>query len=595
LPWEAWTTLAVLAMGTVAMARNWAGPDVVLVGSLVILCTIGAAAGSGRVPTAAEAFSHLGNEGLLTIAALFVVAAGLTRTGAMRMVLMPLLGKPDSSLAAQARLLPPVMVLSAFMNNTPIVAMMIPVVVDWSRRIGLAGSRLLMPLSFAAILGGMCTLIGTSTNLAVYGLLDPATQEALGLFGLAWVGLPVAAAGLIYLMLAGRLLPKREDPVQSLEDAKQYTVEMLVVDGGAMDGKTIEKAGLRSLPGLYLMEVQRGDEALMAVGPEHVLHGGDRLIFVGDVSAVVELRKMRGLTVATDQVFKLSDAGRRRHLVEAVVSQQCPLIGKTVREGRFRTTYEAAIISVHRGGRHLEQKVGDIVLRPGDTLLLETQPGFVDRQRNRRDFYLVSAVDDSQPLRHDRAAVALAALALMVILAATGALSLLNAALVAAGLMVLLRCCTATDARASVDWRVLIVIGAALGLGDAMNQSGLADVIAHDLIVAAGAMGTYGILAGIFITASVLSLFITNVGAAVLVFPIIGAAATELQCDPLPLAVTLMIGASTSFATPIGYQTNLMVLGPGGYRFNDYLRLGLPLTVVTLIVTVLVTPIVFPL
>ncbi len=591
MAWEAWVTLAVLAAVLLGLVRNWAGPDVLLLGAMTLLMSLSLF--SDRMPQPAEIVAGFGNPGAVTVGVLFVVAAGLTQTGAMQTLMQPILGRPGSLGWAQSRLMLPVAAGSAFLNNTPIVAMLLPVVSDWAKKIGVSPSRLLIPLSYAAIAGGMCTLIGTSTNLLVYGLLIGDGLE-LGLFTIGLVGLPVAVVVLLYCLTAGRwLLPERKAAIQLDDDPRSYTVEMIVQPGSGLVGKSIEAAGLRSLPGLYLSEIDRDGQVMPAVGPETKLHSEDRLIFVGVLESVIDLRKIRGLAVATDQVFKLDAPQGHRRLIEAVVSRSCPLIGQTIRSGRFRSQYGAVVIAVARDGERLTGKIGDIQLHSGDVLLLEGDASFLQRQRNSRDFYLVSGVDAASPPRHDKLWIALGILSLFVVGMATGWVSPLNGALLAAAGMGLTGCITATAARQSIDWSVLLVIAAALGIGMAVHASGLAHGIAVVVLNMVGENPWLALVA-IYLLTNLFTEAITNNAAAVLIYPIAKALAVDLDVDFLPFAIVIMIAASASFATPIGYQTNLMVYGPGGYRFTDYLRIGLPLNLLVLIVAIALTPLFFP-
>lgn len=588
MPWEAWTTLGILGTMFGLMACTRIGPDVILCGGLTLLVTL-------RIITPEEAIAGLANEGMVTIGVLFIVAAGLRETGAMHVAALRLLGRPSSPAMAQVRLMAPVATLSAFMNNTPLVAMMLPVVSDWARQCRLSASKLMIPLSYAAILGGTCTLIGTSTNLVVYGLLRTTTDlPALRMFDLTWVGLPCAVVGISYILLTSRwLLPERRPAISPLDDPREYTVEMRVTPDSPLIGQTIEQAGLRHLPGVYLMEINREKEVLAAVAPEERLQANDQLVFVGVVDSVVDLQRLRGLVPATDQVFKLAGPRSQRCLIEAVVSDTCPLVAQTVRDGRFRTLYNAVVIAVARNGERLRQKIGDIVLHPGDTLLLEAGPWFVQRQRNSRDFFLVSRVEDSTPPRHERAWIAWAILAGMVSTVTLGWLSMLNASMLAAGLMLLTGCCTSTIARRSVDWQVLLVIAASFGMEQALRKSGAAHAMTSALLGLTNA-NPWLALAMVYGATMLLTELISNNAAAALMFPIALATATALQVSPMPFMIVLTMAASYGFATPIGYQTNLMVYGPGGYRFTDYTRLGLPLNVLLWAMTVLITPLVWP-
>jgi di/tricarboxylate transporter len=601
MTWEAWITLATVLLVLVALAKNLAGPDIILTGGMVVLMTAGLF--SDRLPSAGQMAAFFGNDGLLTVGVLFVVAAGLTETGGMNIVSEPLLGRPRSLRDAQLRMMLPVAGISALLNNTPVVAMFKPIVQDWSRSAGLPASKLFIPLSYAAVLGGCCTLIGTSTNLVVQAMMiaaqrtDP-TMPTFSMFTLAPVGLPLAVIGLGYIVLvSSRLLPDRQSAVAGMEDTRQYTVEMMVEPKSAVDGQTIEAAGLRHLPGVYLSSIERDGSALVAVGPETRLQGNDRLIFVGVVESVVDLRNVRGLVTATNQVFKLSAPEYRRCMVEAVVSDTCPLVGRSIREGRFRNRYNAAVIAVHRNGERIAGKVGDIVLRPGDTLLLESDPKFVRQNRNNRDFFLMSAVEGSQPRRYRKAWLSLSVLIAMVLVVSfeeqTG-ISVLHGSLIAAGLMIVTRCCTGEQARRSVDWPILIAIGSALGIGRAMETSGLAGAMAGQLTGRVDATDPWLALAAIYLLTLVFTELVTNNAAAALAFPIAHATATQLQVDFMPFAIAVAIAASAGFATPFGYQTHLMVYGPGGYRFSDFVRIGLPLDILCMIVTVALAPLFFP-
>lgn len=600
MPWEAWAAGAIVVGVLYALARNLADTDVVLMGAVGIVMTLSLV--SHRFPTPQQAAAILGNEGLVAVGVLFVVAAGLTETGALRLMTDRVLGRPPTVRSAQVRMMLPVIGISAFLNNTPVVAMFIPVVREWCRTSRLNPSQLFIPLSYAAILGGVCTLIGTSTNLLVQGLLidahkaDP-TVPVFSMFTLTPVGLPVALVGTTFVLLfSSRLLPNRKASGTEDEQSRQYTVEMAVESGSPIDGVTIEAAGLRHLPGLYLAAIERNGLRRVAVPADEVLRGGDLLTFVGVVDSVVDLQRMRGL-IASDQVSKMAAPRHTRFLAEAVVSPENPIVGRSIREGRFRSRYEAVVVAVHRNGEALEQRIGDIVLQAGDVLLLESSRRFLRQQRNSRDFFLVSTVPDSQPLRHDRAWMAIGIMALMVLAMATenvSGISTFHAALLAAGLMGLTRCLSAEQARRSIEWSTLVAIGAALVLGKAIETSGLATAAAGSMVDALRPFGPVAVLAGIYLLTLVFTELVTNNAAAALAFPIALATARSMDVNVMPFAIAVAIAASAGFATPLGYQTHLMVYGVGGYKFSDYVRIGVPLDILVMIVTVALTPVVFP-
>lgn len=594
MTWEAWLALVVVVLMVIAMARNLAS-DMIMLGAVVVFLVAGLFSKAFPEPT--KLLNGLGNEAVVTVLVLYVVVCGLSRTGAMSLVTRPLLGRPRSVLAAQARLMFPVAGLSAFLNNTPIVAMFLPVVSDLCKRTGIAPSKLFMPLSFATILGGICTLIGTSTNMVVYGLYVAQTQDrdGIGMFDPAWVGLPCALVGISFLMATSRwLLPDRKTNLGATSDPREYSIEMIVAEESPLIGQTIEQAGLRHLPGLYLLEIERHGRILPAVASSERLWSEDRLVFVGVVDSMVDLQKIRGLRPATNQVFKLDAPRSERCMIEAVVSSKCPLVGNTIREGRFRSVYNAAVIAVARHGERLKQKIGDIELRAGDTLLLEAHTSFVDQQRNSKDFYLVSRIEDSTPPGHDRAWIAAVITIAMVVAAGFEWLSMVQAGLIAATLMLVSGCCNAAAARRSIDWEILLTIAAALGVGETMRTTGLADQIAHGAIALTGD-SPWLMLATIYLVSMVLTEFLSNNATAALMYPIVMASTANLGLDPKPYLIALMIAASCGFGTPFGYQTNLMVFGPGGYRFADFLRVGVLLDLVTMAVALAVIPLVWSL
>jgi len=587
LGWEGWFSvgIVVLCFGLFGFSR--AAPDVVTAGALTLLLLFG-------ILTPTEALAGFSNPGMLTVGVLYVVVTGLTQTGAVGWIGPNLLGRPRGPTDARLRLMVPVAGLSAFLNNTPVVAIFIPAVQDWAKRHRLELSRLLIPLSYASIAGGTCTLIGTSTNLVVNGLYtERVGGDGLGLFDPIWVGLPVTVAVLVFMLTAGHwLLPRRVPAASSYEDVRQYIAEMMVQPDSPLIGKSIENAGLRQLPGLFLIEIERGEQVIAAVSSEEILQANDRLVFAGILDSVMDLQRTRGLIPATNQVFKLNVPRPGRCFVEAVLSDRSPIIGKSVREGRFRNRYSAVIIALARNGERVASKIGDIVLAPGDTLLLETRPDFVEQQKNSRDFLLVSQIGDSHPLKHERAPLAIAIVVAMVAVVTLGWFSMLEAALLAAGLMILTRCTNSRTARRAPDWQVLVVIATSFGIGAALEKTGAASLMAGGLIGLADGNPTIT-LSLVFLATALLTALATNNVAAVLVFPIALQAAQGMGVSAEPFILTVMVAASASFATPIGYQTNLMVFNVGGYRFGDFVRVGVPLTLVVGLVTVLVVPLVW--
>lgn len=590
--------LCVLLAALLLLALTRIAPDAVFMAALTAMLAVPLPIANGwqvGVLSVDEALRGFANPGVLTIAALFVVVVGLRDTGAIDWIASGLLGRPRGERGALLRVMVPVAGLSAFLNNTPVVAMMIPAVQDWAKRLKIAPSRLLLPLSYAAILGGTCSLIGTSTNLVVAGLvLSHDAMAPLGMFDITWIGLPCAVLCILLMLWLGpHLLPVRSTQQRSLDDPREYTLELLLPEGSSLAGHTVDQAGLRNLPGGFLIQVERGDQLVAPVGPDYVLHVGDRLLFAGIVDSIRDLVQTRGLVVATDQVFKLDSQRHRRRLFEAVISPTSVLSGASVRSAGFRNRFQGAVIAVARNGERVRKKIGDIPLQPGDLLLVEADPGFDVRAGRSTDFLLVRSLEDSTPRSHGRAPIAIAILLAMVAMTTIGFYPMLVSALVAAAAMVATRCCTLTDARRGIDWSILTVIGASLGLGGAMEQTGAAAWLAALVMQSAGG-SPHGLLAAVFVATAVLTSAISNTAAVALMFAVAVATAQGAGVNPLPFVITVMMGGSACFATPIGYQTNLMVYGPGGYRFADFFRAGLPLTLLVGCVTVALTPIVFP-
>ncbi len=584
--WNGSITFAVVLICLVILYRTNLAADAVLMSGAAVLMLLG-------VISPAELLGGFSNLGLATVAALYIVAAGLTRTGALFSLTDLLLGRTKGVRRAQLRLMAPVAVMSSVLNNTPVVAMMIPIVSDWAKRSGIHISKLMMPLSYAAIVGGLCTVIGTSTNLVVNDMLAD-ESAGLALFELAWIGVPAVLLTILYVLLAGgRLLPARGDAGVTFGDGTQYTLEMLVDREGPLVGRSIESAGLRNLAGVFLVEICRDERVIAAVSPAETLLGGDRLIFAGDVSSVVDLQKMRGLSLAEDSVFKIDGDRSQRKFVEVVIGNNYPYLGKTVRDSEFRNKYGAAIIAISRDGERIRQRVGDVRIARGDVLLLETPADFTQSRRHARDFLVMAEIDQSQPVLHERRYVALFILFAQLVLAASGLLTVFEAACGAVILLLLSRCISLDESRQSIDWSVLMVIGASIAIGTAVETTGLASNLAFDIVLAVQNSPILA-LAVLYLITAVLTALVSNMAAAVILFPVAQQTAAQLGVDLTPFAVMLMVGASASFATPIGYQTNLMVYGPGNYRYRDFLVMGGPLTLLLGLLSLVIVPLVWP-
>ena len=582
---EAWLTLAVTGGAVAVMVRGVLPPSATMFGAAVLLLVAG-------VTTPEDALSGFSNPAPFTIAALFVVARAVDGTGALAPAVEAMLRDSGSQARSTLSLLTPTAASSAFLNNTSVVAMLAPAISNWSERRGVSPSRYLMPLSFAAILGGMLTVMGTSTNLAVSGLLEGADLEPIGLFEVAKLGLPIAVVGLpLITLLAPRLLPERQGARgRTRSEAREFVVDMVVEAGGPLDGAQVEAGGLRHLQGVFLAQVERGSDVIAPVAPSTVLRGDDLLRFVGRADEVVDLRAMEGLRSSEDgDVVALGGDGRATF--EVVLGPGSPAVGRTLREAEFRGRYRAAVIAIHRAGQRVDAKLGDVRLRVGDTLLLIADEDFRDRWVGSHDFLLISGARVLTPERQ-RVKSSIVGLLVVGIVALTlsGATSILEASLLAAIALVAFGVLRPNEARESVDLDVIITIASAFGLAAAIQGSGLGDEIASGLVTSFDGLGDRGVLLGLVLATIVLTELVTNSAAAILMFPIAISAAASTGLDPRGTAIAVALSASASFLTPIGYHTNMMVYGPGGYRFLDYARLGAPLTAVVVVLIVALTP-----
>ncbi len=598
-------TLLVLAGVLLLLCLDIAGSDVIFGAALILLLF-------GGIISPEEALAGFSNKGMITVGLLFIVSQAVNNTGIFQQMASSFLGASGSGAsgsradrtADQSRrpavswlmlkMMAPVTLLSAFLNNTPIVTIFTPVVKKWAQGQGLAASKFLIPLSYAAIFGGLCTLIGTSTNLVVHGLMIEEGMAGLGFFELAKVGIPVGLAGYLYMALLGqRLLPDRPDELARMgSQFKEYFIEMVVPPGSPLIGRTITEASLRNLQGVYLTDIERGSLHIAPVTPDRRLAEGDRLFFAGRTDSVADVLALAGLEPVDQDSLEEDSRRIRRNLTEVVVSANSRALGKTIREFNFRSVYDAAVVAVSRNGERVDSRIGDIVVRPGDTMVLLTRSGFVSQYKLSRDFYLVSSLTQIAPEARGRGGYALAVVLAMILVAALGShlprvgghqLDMFYGAAAATLLMVLGKTIRPSQARNSIRWAVLITIGAAFGVSKALSNSGAADLIAGGVVALMSPLGVGGVLLAVLLVTSLFTELITNNAAAALVFPLALAAARNLGVDPLPFFVAVAVGASASFATPIGYQTNLIVQGAGGYRFRDYLKVGLPMNLLTVI------------
>jgi len=580
----------------VVLAREMVASSIALIAILFLFLLSG-------IITPAEALSGLSNQGMITVALLFIIAAAIHNTGISYSIALFFLNRKKKAGMAisMLKMMVPASFLSAFLNNTPIVLMFTPIVKKWAKWLNFTPSKFLIPLSYATIFGGICTLVGTSTNLVVHGMMIDSGLDGFSMFELGKVGVPCAIIGWIYLAFIGnKLLPERKGILGVVrEHKKEYVIGMKVTGKCPLIGKTIQDAGLRNLDNVYLIEIERRGKLFGPVSPKERIMDGDILCFAGITSGVVGLQEIPGLVPAAHKMFEGDMSPNIAHVVEAVISESSPLLGKTIKEADFRNRYNAGVLAVHRNGQRIKARIGDISLRAGDALLLLARDKFLRDWSDSIDFYLVSKVKEKEPRPFHKAYLAVGILIAMVsavalrdMLPSIGGhkISMFYAASAAVALMIISRCLTIDQAKKSVKLNILLTIAAALGISKALYNSGAAGVIADSLINGVERFGPVGVLAGIYIITAVFTEVITNTAAAALIFPIAYSAALQLGINPKPFFIAIAIAASASFITPIGYQTNLIVKGPGGYRFNDYLKVGLPLSILFFIVSVVLIP-----
>lgn len=595
--------VGVLFLAFIGLAIDLWSPDAVLLTALGLVTLTG-------VISIEQAVLGFGNTTLIALGSLYVMAAALRESGALDRASEFILGGETRSIQRiLLRLSPSVTVYSAFLNNTPVVAMGIPAIKSWAQKNHIPVSKLLMPLSYAAILGGLCTLIGTSTNLITHGLLEDHGFEGLTFFELAWVGVPCAAAGLIYLVfISPRLTPARRDIRYQEERKRELLVELEVTEGASVVGKTVAEAGLTAFPGFYLSRINRNGHEIAPVPEDEILRVGDHLFYAAKGGIAVkapDLESYPGLRLAFQPPRTIKREEKDRELHQVVIKEGSRLVGTSLEEAKLLERFGAAVTGVRRRGKRIDQPLGQFVLHSGDVLLLDTRPGFRGAYEDEEDFFLTSAAGGEAPgdvakIKEQRPGgkdlyISVAVLLGMVALVASGILHIALAGILSVAVLLAFNVIEAGEARKSIDWTVLIVIGSALGLAKAMEVSGAAEMIGVWMLDLTSAYGPRAVLAGVVISTVILTEIITNNGAVALMFPIALSVAEAQGFEARGLFIGITLAASMSLITPIGYQTNLMVYGPGNYKFTDFFKVGFPLQVILWIIVIILVPVIWPL
>lgn len=559
---------------------------------LVFLCAIAILFVTG-VLDAKEAFSGFSSTSVVVVGVLFIVVTGLTYTGVLQWIVKHLLGQPDSYSKAVVRLMLPVAALSSFLSNTTVVSLFVRIVKMWSHKLGVSPSKLLIPLSYASGMGGVCTLIGTPPNLIISGLYADNTGQSMNIFATAVPGLFCLFVGVLSVIAMRRMLPVRKAPESAFESTSEYTVELQVPSDNPYIGQTLREAGLYTVKGGSLLEVYHFDEVPSPVTENEYILGGDHLVYAGQIDEILELVETHGLVSANHHVFSLNEIDHNRQLRTAYVTFGSPLIGTTISKSDFERKNNMTLVAVARRGMRISDPPRQVVLRAGDTLLLDCPPHMnmdTDRLVSQLHFFDNEQLPNIGPKTLISSFIMLA----MVVLSALGVMPLLHCAFLAAGAMLIFRCCTPEQAIKSINGEILMVFAGSVVLGLALQKTGVAERLAFGILDICGT-NPIVVMASICLVGTFITEFISNTAAGAMFFPIMYQAAEHLGYEPYPFLIALMISVSSSFATPIGSPTHMLVYGPGGYRFSDFMRIGLPMNFIILAANIFIVNIVYPL
>ena len=583
---QAWITIAtVLTMFSVLLFTKLRA-DAVFLGAIAILFVTG-------VLDAKEAFSGFSSTSVIVIGVLFVVVAGLMHTGVLQWIVKHLLGQPKSYFKAVVRLMLPVAALSSFLSNTTVVALFVGIVKMWSKKLGVSPSKLLIPLSYASGMGGVCTLIGTPPNLIISGLYADHTGTAMNVLATTIPGLFCLFIGVLSIIAMRRLLPNRQAPEAAFEATSDYTVELLVPSNNPYVGKTISQAGITEVHGGRLIEIIHFDEVVSPVPSQEPIMGGDRLIFAGQIDEILDLKVSHGFVNADHHVFTMDEVSKDRQLRTAYVTFGSRLINTTIGDSSFEKDNNMTLVAVARKGKRIDESPRKVMLQAGDTLLFECPPDLdinTERLSSQLQFF-----DSMQvPNIGRKTIISTTIMIAMVVLSALNVIPLLQCAFLAAIAMLLFRCCNVDQAMKSINWEILMVFAGSVVLGIAIQKTGIAERLAFGILDVCGS-NPIVVMTAICFVGTFITEFISNTAAGAMFFPIMYEAAEKLGYEPYPFLIALMVSVSSSFATPIGSPTHMLVYGPGGYRFSDFLRIGLLMNIIILAANIFIVNIVYPL
>lgn len=558
----------------------------------VFLAAIGIFLVTGVLDTK-EALSGFSSSSVVVIGVLFVVVAGLTHTGVLQWIVRHLLGEPNSYGKAVVRLMLPVAGLSSFLSNTTVVAMFVGIVKMWSKKLGISPSKLLIPLSYASGMGGVCTLIGTPPNLIISGLYADKTGTAMNVLATTIPGLFCLGVGVLSVIAMRRLLPDRKAPESAFEATTEYTVELLVPSDNKYIGETLGDAGLFHVKGGSLIEIYHFDGVPLPVTEDEYIMGGDHLVYAGQIDEILELKNSHGLVSADHHVFSMSEVDRNRQLRTAYVNFGSSLIGTTIGGSTFEKENNLTLVAVARRGERIKETPRQVVLQAGDTLLLECPPRLnvnTNRLTSQLHFFESDQVVDIS----SKTLISAVVMITMVVLSALNVMPLLHCAFIAAAAMLLLRCCNMEQAMKAINWEILMVFAGSVVIGLAIQKTGIAERLALGILDVCGT-NPIVVMTAICLVGTFITEFISNTAAGAIFFPIMYEAAEKLGYEPYPFLIALMVSVSSSFATPIGSPTHMLVYGPGGYRFSDFMRIGLLMNLIILAANIFIVNVVYPL
>lgn len=538
-----------------------------------------------------DALAGFSNEGVMTIVVLFIVASAIQKHGVIENLIYKMLGKNKSARTAMIKFTAPVGIASGFLNNTPIVVTLTPIIKNWAIKNGFSPSKLLIPLSYVTIMGGTLTLIGTSTNLIVHGLLLGEGLEGFKFFEFSVVGIAILSVGLIYLATIGyKLLPDTLGAMEQIDsETKEFLAEAYILTDFEQVNQSVIDVTNDTLKGIYIVDIFRDEKRLPEVTAFTRIRVGDRIVFSATLDTIGIVKQVKGLSIRTGSELTLDDLQNKNTvLIEAVISHNSSLLNRTLKTSNFKSRFNAGVIAIHRNNKRINSKVGEIVLKAGDTLLLLAHNDFIDKNKFTDDFYVVTAVKTPEEFLQNQKQgwFVIGLMGIMIGLVTFGVLSMFKAMLLLVIILFVFKLISIQDVTGAIQFDVILIIASAFGVGKAITNSGLADFLATHLVDIVKPLGILGLLFVIYIITNIFTELITNSAAAVLMFPIALEMAELMNANYLGFIITVTIAASSSFMTPIGYQTNLIVYGPGGYKFSDYIKVGAPLSVLVMSISV---------